>query len=67
MGTPDEKLWPGVTSLPDYKTSFPRWTPQDFTKIVPMLNKDGKDLLKVFIHIAVQAASCLESYIKGIV
>ncbi|XP_790847.3 cyclin-dependent kinase 2 [Strongylocentrotus purpuratus] len=46
MGTPDEKLWPGVTSLPDYKTSFPRWTPQDFTKIVPMLNKDGKDLLK---------------------
>ncbi|XP_071484181.1 cyclin-dependent kinase 2-like [Diadema antillarum] len=49
LGTPDEKLWPGVTKLPDYKTSFPRWTPQDLNKIVPMLNKDGKELLKMML------------------
>lgn len=25
MGTPNEDTWPGVTSLPDYKSSFPKW------------------------------------------
>lgn len=23
LGTPSEDIWPGVTSLPDYKSSFP--------------------------------------------
>jgi len=26
LGTPDESVWPGVSSLRDYKTVFPRWT-----------------------------------------
>lgn len=26
-GTPDEKLWPGVTSLPNYTVDFPQWQP----------------------------------------
>ena len=47
MGTPDEKLWPGVTSLPDYKTNFPLWAPKDINKMVPNLSKDDKDPLKV--------------------
>lgn len=25
MGTPTEDTWPGVTSLPDFKSSFPKW------------------------------------------
>ncbi|MQM05164.1 hypothetical protein Taro_037974 [Colocasia esculenta] len=25
MGTPNEETWPGVTSLPDFKTAFPKW------------------------------------------
>uniref|UniRef100_A0A0A9E4C6 Uncharacterized protein n=1 Tax=Arundo donax TaxID=35708 RepID=A0A0A9E4C6_ARUDO len=25
MGTPNEETWPGVASLPDYKSSFPKW------------------------------------------
>jgi hypothetical protein len=25
MGTPDEQRWPGVSNLPDYKETFPRW------------------------------------------
>lgn len=25
MGTPNEEIWPGVTSLPDFKSAFPKW------------------------------------------
>ena len=25
LGTPDDASWPGVTTLPDYKDTFPRW------------------------------------------
>lgn len=25
MGTPNEDTWPGVTSLPDFKSAFPKW------------------------------------------
>lgn len=28
MSTPDEENWPGVSQLPDYKRSFPRWEAQ---------------------------------------
>lgn len=26
LGTPNEDSWPGVSALPDYKSSFPNWT-----------------------------------------
>lgn len=45
LGTPDESSWPGVSQLPDYKSSFPKWPPQDITRVVPSLDADGKDLL----------------------
>jgi len=32
LGTPSDTVWPGVTKLPDYKTSFPSWKPQDLKK-----------------------------------
>lgn len=47
MGTPDEGSWPGVSSLPDYKTSFPKWRPQSLAKIAPLLDHVGLDLLSV--------------------
>jgi cyclin-dependent kinase 2 len=25
LGTPTEETWPGVASLPDYKSTFPKW------------------------------------------
>jgi len=28
MGTPNEDTWPGVTSLPDFKSAFPKWQPK---------------------------------------
>uniref|UniRef100_A0A4W4F2Q0 cyclin-dependent kinase n=1 Tax=Electrophorus electricus TaxID=8005 RepID=A0A4W4F2Q0_ELEEL len=45
LGTPDETVWPGVTSMPDYKPSFPKWALQDLSKVVPPLDDDGRDLL----------------------
>ncbi|XP_036400659.1 cyclin-dependent kinase 2-like [Megalops cyprinoides] len=46
LGTPNEEVWPGVTRLPDYKSRFPRWAPQDLAKITPKLQPAGQDLLR---------------------
>ncbi|XP_019673837.1 cyclin-dependent kinase 3 isoform X1 [Felis catus] len=45
LGTPSEAIWPGVTQLPDYKGSFPKWTRKGLEEIVPGLEPEGKDLL----------------------
>nr|XP_021510482.1 cyclin-dependent kinase 2 isoform X3 [Meriones unguiculatus] len=50
LGTPDEVVWPGVTSMPDYKPSFPKWARQDFSKVVPPLDEDGQSLLSQMLH-----------------
>ena len=47
LGTPDEAAWPGVTALPDYKPSFPKWARQDLGKVVPPLDEEGRKLLAV--------------------
>ena len=43
LGTPNEDSWPGVTQLPDYKSSFPHWTRQRFPNF--QLNEEAVDLL----------------------
>jgi len=45
MGTPNESVWPGVTSLPDFKTTFPQWQPKPLESIAPALDPEGLDLL----------------------
>ncbi|XP_074777926.1 cyclin-dependent kinase 3 isoform X3 [Athene noctua] len=45
LGTPTEVTWPGVTQLPDYKGTFPRWTRKEMKEIIPNLDRDGRDLL----------------------
>ncbi|XP_076455859.1 cyclin-dependent kinase 2-like [Babylonia areolata] len=45
LGTPDEKIWPGVSQLPDYKPTFPKWPMQTMDSFVT-LNRSGLDLLK---------------------
>uniref|UniRef100_A0A8C8SIE2 Cyclin-dependent kinase 2 n=1 Tax=Pelusios castaneus TaxID=367368 RepID=A0A8C8SIE2_9SAUR len=50
LGTPDEAVWPGVTSMPDYKPSFPKWARQDFSKVVPPLDEEGRKLLAQMLH-----------------
>jgi hypothetical protein len=51
LGTPNEELWPGVKQLPDYKPTFPQWSPQDLAEQVPYLDAAGIDLLKVIYYL----------------
>ena len=48
LGTPNEEIWPGVTSFKDYKMTFPNWRPQPLEKSIANLKLDiaGMDLLK---------------------
>lgn len=45
MGTPDESVWPGVSTYADYKTNFPQWKPKDLRSICPTLSDDGINLV----------------------
>jgi len=54
LGTPDEGDWPGVTSLPDFKPSFPKWKRNPDADIVTgdgakVLGDDGLDLLEMLL------------------
>lgn len=40
LGTPTEETWPGVTSLADFKSTFPQWAAQPLAKTVKELEKD---------------------------
>lgn len=46
LRTPTEEIWPGVTSLPDYKPTFPCWITYQLESQVKNLNEDGLDLLR---------------------
>ncbi|KAI9372455.1 cyclin-dependent kinase 1 [Aspergillus egyptiacus] len=50
LGTPDETIWPGVTSFPDYKPTFPKWKREDPQNLVPGLEEDGLDLLEALLE-----------------
>lgn len=45
MGTPDETTWPGVSSLPDFKPTFPKWQARSLATLVSELDASGVDLL----------------------
>jgi serine/threonine protein kinase len=47
LGTPTLAQWPGMASLPEYKTNFPSLPVQSWKRIVRKLDKDqlGVDLL----------------------
>jgi serine/threonine protein kinase len=46
LGTPNEEIWPGVSSFKDYKPTFPQWTGNHLAKQVPGIEPLGLDLLK---------------------
>ena len=49
LGTPDDHQWPGVTSFPDFKASFPKWS-RDLSKaLVGGLDDNGLDLLDAML------------------
>ncbi|GAA6023648.1 hypothetical protein JCM11491_006185 [Sporobolomyces phaffii] len=45
LGTPDEDVWPGVTTLPDYKPTFPNWHPKELADHVTGSTPDSVELL----------------------
>jgi len=48
LGTPDEKTWPGLSELPDYKTTFPKWPHRGWENIrntLAQVGPNGIDLL----------------------
>lgn len=47
FGTPTEKTWPGVTSLPDWNPKFPTWPTLELANFLPYLSEEGIDLVKV--------------------
>jgi cyclin-dependent kinase 2 len=47
LGTPDERVWPGVTHLPDFKQVFPKWEAANLSTILPSSVDDyGRDLFQ---------------------
>lgn len=46
LTTPTEETWPGVTSLPDYKPTFPCWKTNQLQSCVKQLDNQGLDLLQ---------------------
>merc|ERR1712176_932547 len=48
-GTPNEQMWPGVSELPDFKPTFPRWPTRSWSAIrntAQQVGSDGIDLLE---------------------
>ncbi|CAF3968884.1 unnamed protein product, partial [Rotaria sp. Silwood1] len=44
--TPNEKLWPGVSLLPNYNSDFPQWQPiSSLNKYVHLINNKAEDIL----------------------
>ena len=48
-GTPNEKLWPGITKLPDFKQTFPQFKPKGLNSYCSLLDENGLDLLSKMI------------------
>jgi len=48
LGTPTEATWPGVSELPDFKPTFPKWQSKGWANIrntLPQVGASGVDLL----------------------
>jgi cyclin-dependent kinase len=46
LGTPSEEVWPGVTTYPDFKSSFPKWIRDQNSTLCDKLDERGLDLLE---------------------
>lgn len=51
LGTPDDQSWPGFSSLPDHKKTFPQWKAQDMSQVLSNLCPVGLELtMKMLIY-----------------
>lgn len=49
LGTPHEKDWLGVSSLPDYKSSFPQWERQEINDTIKFHNTLQEEFMMVYM------------------
>ncbi|ORY69067.1 cell division control protein 2 [Pseudomassariella vexata] len=49
LGTPSEDVWPGVTSYPDFKSSFPKWRRDYSAVLCHNLDDMGLELLEFML------------------
>jgi hypothetical protein len=47
LGTPNEEIWPGVTTLQDWNEDFPVWPPLNVANFVAGFSDTGVDLIEV--------------------
>lgn len=45
LGTPDEHKWPGVSKLPNFKTTFPQWKARSWASVLPNCPPLALDLM----------------------
>lgn len=45
MGTPNEEVWDGISSFPEYKPSFPKWKPKNLKEIINFQDEEQEELL----------------------
>lgn len=46
LTTPDEETWPGITSIPNFLLTFPKWTKNILKTIIKDLDIEGFNLLE---------------------
>jgi serine/threonine protein kinase len=51
MGTPTERTWPGITQLPEYKTTYQMYATQDLHNILPQIDATGINLLQMMLQL----------------
>ncbi|CAF0827345.1 unnamed protein product [Didymodactylos carnosus] len=63
LGTPSDEVWPGVVSLPEFKSTFPRWKNNELvTLLKDRMNTDALDLLlKMLVYDPVRRVSAKQS------
>lgn len=49
LGTPNENDWPGVSSFPNFKSSFPKWHRDSKAPLCSSLDDNGLDLLEMML------------------
>lgn len=49
LGTPSEEQWPGVTSYPDFKASFPQWERDLRQSLATNLDQAGLEMLEMML------------------
>ena len=63
LGTPTEETWPGVSQLPDYKPTFPKFHGQGLRKVLGQtLSESGLDLMEKMLTMdPIKRISCKDA------